>query len=500
VFLALVAGLGWPGERTLDSEDYQTWKRWRELVSELSQLDAVLGPIAYHDALAWLARLSADTLFQPESEDVPLQVLGVLESAGLSFDHLFVTGLHDEALPAGARPSPLLPAALQRVHGVPHASAEWELGFAHRMMALWQGAAPEVVFSHPSRDGERELGPSPLLAEMAQALAPAPRASRYPEAISGAARLERLVDGTAPELPPGQEVAGGTTVFRDQAACPFRAFAVHRLGAVALDEGRPGLDPRERGTLLHEAARYLWGEIGSQERLAALSEVEARRAVASAVDLALAQMRRRRPDALTDAFLELERTRLCALLPRLLEIEKQRAPFRVVQREEPYPLETAGLRMQVRPDRIDLLDTGGSVILDYKSGQASARDWLGQRPEEPQLPIYAIELRSDVAAVSFVTLRPERVAFEGLARSTGLLPGVDEVEASKVKNEIPDWTALLESWRSMRDTLAAEFLGGRAAVAPKDPKHTCRYCAVRPFCRMVELFTDRSSGEEDGDE
>jgi probable DNA repair protein len=141
-FLALLSGLGWPGERTLDSEDYQTWQRWRELVSELSQLDPVVGAIAYHDALAWLARLSAETLFQPESEDVPLQVLGVLESAGLRFDLLFVTGLHDEVLPAAARPSPLLPASLQRAQGVPHASAEWELGFAHRMMAWWASAAP----------------------------------------------------------------------------------------------------------------------------------------------------------------------------------------------------------------------------------------------------------------------------------------------------------------------------------------------------------------------
>jgi hypothetical protein len=74
-FLALLSGLGWPGERTLDSEDYQTLQKLRELVSGLSMLDPVLGALRYDDALHWLIHLCADTMFQPETDDVPIQVL-----------------------------------------------------------------------------------------------------------------------------------------------------------------------------------------------------------------------------------------------------------------------------------------------------------------------------------------------------------------------------------------------------------------------------------------
>jgi hypothetical protein len=59
---------------------------------------------------------------------------------------------------------------------------------------------------------------------------------------------------------------------------------------------------------------------------------------------------------------------------------------------------------------------------------------------------------------------------------------------------------LLESWRAMRDALAAEFLGGHAAVAPKDRQRTCRYCAVHPFCRVIELYADAIAAGENGDE
>jgi len=40
-------------------------------------------------------------------------------------------------------------------------------------------------------------------------------------------------------------------MVKDQAACPFRAFAAHRLGAEGLQFPHTGLDALERGTLVH---------------------------------------------------------------------------------------------------------------------------------------------------------------------------------------------------------------------------------------------------------
>lgn len=494
VFLSLLSGLGWPGERTLDSEEYQTFQKWRELVSGLSALDPVLGSLRYDEALSWLARLCADTPFQPESEDVPIQVLGVLEAAGIEFDHLFVTGLHDEVWPEPARPNPLLPVALQRSRNVPHASAEWESGFARRMMALWSRAAGRIELSYPTRDGDRVLRPSPLLATVSDKSesVPAPfedSADRsFAEATRTATRFERLTDNAAPPLPPGHQVSGGATVFQNQAACPFRAFAIHRLGARGLEEGRPGLDARERGTLLHRALTQLWGEIESHVRLMAMSGDELGEAIERAVDAAIGSLQRARPDALSEAFAALERVRIAALAARLLEMEKQRAPFRVVGREDERPMEIAGLRIQARIDRVDMTDSGAHVILDYKTGPASPGAWIGERPDEPQLPLYAVTDTGDVAAVSFAAVRAQEVAFKGLAREEGLLPGVTTVGKSNSTRDLPNWEALLESWRKMLDALAIEFLSGHAPVAPKHYPQTCEYCDLGTLCRVKELF------------
>ena len=493
--LALLSGLGWPGERTLDSDEFQTYGKLREVVCSLAHFDPLLGRLRIGEALAWLTRVCTDTLFQPESGEVPVQILGTLESAGLQFDHLFVTGLHDEAWPEPARPNPFLPVALQRARGVPHASAEWELGFARRMTALWRGAAAQVSFSHPLRDADRMLRASPLLADLEQGVGPPVVALDYARQIHLAARLEAVGDDTAPPLPSGFEVAGGAGVFENQAACPFRAFAIHRLGATPLEEGHPGLDPRERGTLLHRALAGLWGELESQERLLALREDEVQAVVSRAVDEATTWMRRRRPDTLSPAFADLERERLTRLLGQLLELERLRAPFRVLAREEPRALEIGGLRSSGRVDRIDALADGRRAILDYKTGRASTGQWQDARPDAPQLPLYAVTDPGEVAALAFVLLRPDEVAFKGLASAADLLPGAQPPDPPQ------DWAGLLAGWREALDALAAEFLAGRAAVAPKRYPRTCEHCELGALCRVKELF-DRgpvsvAEGEDD---
>src|SRR5215471_2248565 len=144
---SLLSAVQWPGERELNSDEYQSMQKWRELVAALGELDLVLAPVTLTAAVSVLHRLAAEELFQPETPEVPIQVLGTLESAHLPFDHLMVLGLVDGVWPRSARPNPLLPIELQRSRGLPASSAEWELGFARRAQARWRRAAAEVVFS-----------------------------------------------------------------------------------------------------------------------------------------------------------------------------------------------------------------------------------------------------------------------------------------------------------------------------------------------------------------
>jgi probable DNA repair protein len=498
-FLALLKGLAWPGERTLDSMEFQTFEKFREAISGLSALDPLRARLTQPEALSVLRRLAADTVFQPEANDAPVQILGTLESLGLSFDALFAVGLAGETWPAAPRPNPFLPVALQRALEVPHASAAWELQFARRMTLAWRDAAPTVTFTWPQRDGERELTMSPLLDAVPAATSPSVAPALLRDALYAARSFETLDDWRGPALPVDVSVRGGAQVFQNQAACAFRAYAIHRLGASTLDEGVDGLDARDRGTLVHHALTLLWRDLGSQAHLLALDDAAIEQKIHGAVNGAVDALCAKRPDIMTDAFAAIERTRLHALLLRLTALEKNRAPFEVVGREQQRPIEIAGMRLSARLDRVDQLQDGSQLILDYKTGLANIGGWLGERPDEPQLPLYAVSDAADVAGVAFVQLRAREVAFKGVTRDGEVLPDVAALAASKtLVAQYATWPALLDAWRTVLEQLARDYLAGHAEVAPKYYPKTCEYCGLNSLCRVQEL-TARSAAA-DGDD
>jgi ATP-dependent helicase/nuclease subunit B len=487
-FLALLQGLGWPGERTLDSAEYQTFEKFREVIAGLTALDPLRPRLTHAEALSALRRLAADTVFQAEAPEAPVQILGTLESLGLPFDALFVTGLAGDSWPAAPRPNPFLPVVLQRTLNVPHASAEWELQFARRMTQAWLQAAPDVTFSWPQREGERELTMSPLIVTVPVATATVVAPCLLRNALFDARRIETLEDNRAPSLSAGVRVSGGTQMFQNQAACPFRAYGIHRLGARGLEDGADGLDPRERGSLVHQALSVLWRDIGSLEILLALSAAALVERTASAVNAAVDALCRARPDVMSVAFAALERERLTSLLLRLAVLEKQRVPFEVVACEDSRALSIAGVLLTARLDRVDRLADGSHLILDYKTGVANIGAWTGGRPDEPQLPLYAVTGEADVSGIAFVQLRAREVAFKGVTREAQVLPEVASLDASRtLAAQYPDWPALLASWRTALEQLARDYLAGRAEVAPKRYPQTCEYCELGALCRVQEL-------------
>ena len=170
-FTQLLDAAGFPG-RGLDSAEYQTRAKFNQTLAELARLERVAPRMNAARALSRLERLCRDTLFQPETPEAPLQVLGVLESAGLAFDALWLAGMTDEAWPLAARPNPFLPPALQKKAGIPEASAEQTLARGKRITEGWLAAAPEVVVSHPAWEDDRKLVVSPLVSAITDLAGP----------------------------------------------------------------------------------------------------------------------------------------------------------------------------------------------------------------------------------------------------------------------------------------------------------------------------------------
>ena len=486
----MLAAMHWPGERVLDSYEYQAFSAWKDLLAELAQLDVVSGPVRLQEAVELVGRLAGERVFQPESPPVPIQILGPLEAAQLEFDHLWVLGLTDETWPRIPRPNPLLPIELQRGRGVARCSADWELGFARRMQAGWEAAAAEVVFSWHSTADDRVLSASPLLGGLPGAM-PEQFEKQCPDdwraQMHRAARFDGTLDWVAAPLARDVSVAGGAKVLQDQAACPFRAFVAHRLHARALEHPQEGLSARDRGIVLHAALAILWTHLESSQRLHDAEPGWLEELLQRSVAGALHRLHPRRSSPLQIRFIELERVRLTALIEAWLDIERSRAPFEVVAREEDRIVSVGGLELRLRLDRVDrLLSSASEMLIDYKSGPSSVANWFGERPDEPQLPLYAVTRQSAPDALAFARVARGESAFLGLAAGIDAAPGVQRFAPGRW-DASGDWPELIENWRAILERLADSFRSGRAIVDPKKGAITCSRCDYALVCRVSEL-------------
>ncbi len=128
--------------------EFQTRAKWHEMLGELAKLERVSQKLSRSARRSRSCSASAPTrCSSPRAPDAPIQVLGVLESAGCAFDRLWVSGLTDEAWPLEAR-AQSLPAARAAEEGRHPRGERRGLARArpahHRRL---EAAAPEVVFS-----------------------------------------------------------------------------------------------------------------------------------------------------------------------------------------------------------------------------------------------------------------------------------------------------------------------------------------------------------------
>lgn len=487
LYAELLQLMRWPGERALTSAEYQTVAEWQEQLRRFATLDLVVPALSAPEALRWLRQLLQSTSFQPETEEAPIQILGVTGAAAMQFDHLWFMGMHEEAWPGRADPNPFIPLSLQRAAAIPGATPETTLAQVQELTRRLISSAPRVQLSYPRTENERDLRGSPLLRDYAETIAPQSHTSlgEYPRVIYQARALEEVEDATAPALAGGTRVGGGTSLLKDQAACPFRACARHRLHAQGLDTRDFGLDAKVRGILMHDLLEKLWDRLAGSQALLEMSPAQVDATIDECVGAAVEEQRRQFPQTCGTRFVQLETGRLRFLIHEALELERARPPFTVRAREHWHRVECNGISLRTRIDRIDELADGRIIIMDYKTGMAKIKQWFSDRPDDPQLPLYAINAEGELAALAFVRVQKDNVGYLGLAREHDLLPGVNTVADLRNNDNIADWEALLAGWRLTLERLAGDFRQGIATVDPKNSE-SCRNCDLHALCRIHE--------------
>lgn len=452
-FDSLLNAWGWPGESTLSSFDFQLVNRWRKLLNELAGTALVHPQQRLTEAIERLRALADDIVFQPEADASLVSLLGTLEAAGMQFDHLWVCGLHAGRWPPSGKPSPMLSRALQKEYGMPDATPADTLAFARRVLQRMVTAAPDVVLSWPSSDGESQLTPSSLLDGFGGTSLSAIEDPRW-HAIEFTAsdNLRKTNDDPPPTVAADEEVRGGARIVQQQATEPFAAFVYGRLGVRRADAIEAGITAKVRGNLVHDALHNLFSDLPAQAQICNWSSEELERRIGSAVDAALA-VPMRHADRTYSRLLGLERRRTVALLQSFIAAECNREAFSIAGVEQCIDFESCGVRLALRVDRIDRLADDTLLIIDYKTGAPKNLLDRDGEPTDLQLVVYAAALDQAIGGLAFVNLDSRTISYKG----TG-----DSVEWGGRQSD--SWQERLRSWKDQVEALLEEFAAGDVRV------------------------------------
>jgi len=487
IFLEILNNKSWPGEFVLSSFEHQAVLKFYQALENWMSLSFLVGEIDFESALNLLNSWLSEIFFQAESnKNAKVLIYGPLESAGLEHDVLLIGNMNSGVFPGQTAPNPFLPYGFQRAHELPHASALRELDYAKARLEDWAGLCGELIGSFREREGDLEQSPSALIEgwedfntdDIVSPLARPPQKNdgvgvnlvfaRDPMAMTV---LEYLNDFKAPEV--SQEELGnlksGIGIFKSQAACGFQAFAKFRLNLKPIDQVLEPLNLISRGIVTHEILEILMPKIFKLNKWKNLNSQSFKDLIIESVSQGLSRLQEKNPEALPGYFRELEFERLVNLMTDWIAFEQARPGFKLIAQEKKIFGVIGGINISGRVDRIDEIDQK-TIIIDYKTGRVSALDWLSERPDEPQLPIYSLLLDS-----------AENIAY---AKINGQEIGLESLEDLR---DFGDFETQKKIWLKSFENLAWEYLSGDARLNPKYGNQTCSRCDYLRLCRRHEV-------------
>jgi ATP-dependent helicase/nuclease subunit B len=464
IFFSYLQALGFPGDVPLDPDLAQQYSAFKNVLLHFKSLSLIEPKMTLEKAIENLREMLSNTGFQLAGNPAKITILDWPGAVSSIFNSLWVSGATTQNLSVKFG-STLIPYHLLKEKQLPFYEPSYTITLTTKQFERLKNYANISVFSYPQLINDIPELPLPNFLSL-ETYTPLCK----PISVSGP-RIKKEENFLVPFVK-DEVMAGGTYVLAHQGQCPFRAFAVHRLHASSGNMQYAGLNPIERGQLIHKIMENIWRTLKSQEQLLQLSES----ALEDFIHHQVTTLIKSQPERYSFSSLisELEIARMINLVHGCLAWEKERPPFTVLGVEESYELQLGDVHFSIRVDRIDEV-AGKKWIIDYKSSLPGQKPWYEQRPEEPQLLMYAL-LDDSISALLFLQIKTAAIACHGLSEEKIELAGV-----TMLKKEF-NWESQKHYWRENLIHLADEFSNGYCEPKP-NREEICQRCEFGDLCR-----------------
>jgi len=443
-----------------------------------------------------------------------VQIMGVLETRNLDFDHILLLSCNEGNMPKGVNDSSFIPYSIRKAYGLTTIDNKVAI-YAYYFNRLLQRACDvSIAYNDSTEDGHTGEMSRFMLQLMVESGLNIKRVSLQ----AGRNRLfneprEIAKDGRIMEQMSGIGYLSPTAINR-YIRCPLQFYYNNVAGITELeDTGEDCIDNRVFGNIFHAASEKVYKQmLGSGQRLT--SEVinfmlKDRKSIGRTVDetineevFKLGSGSKERPRY--NGLQIINREVIIRYIVRLLEIDRMLAPFSVlalegkVLSELEYCVNGMGKTVQIggRIDRMDQIVDAGTHeerirIVDYKTGGAMFKNRINsvsdifQTPPEPQkhadyflqTMLYSMIVRNDCA------LNPK-----SLSVSPALLfiqhtkeYGYDPV--LKIgKDKIADINSYADEFRKRLSDVVSRMFDPAEPFRPTADRAVCSLCPYAAMC------------------
>jgi ATP-dependent helicase/nuclease subunit B len=456
----LLTAAGFCRGRALPRRDDLILGQWERLLENFISMGEVTGKIGFRRAITLISAAAREQPYGENGRDDGVHLVTPAEARGFDFDAVWVCGMTSVAWPGDFRPSALIPMGLQRDRGIPEAVPDLFRARSLEQLRSLLADSPQSIASWSAQEGEETLLPSPLIAHLTP-LQPVQlgigQVSGKGPSPSGSlpGTLIAVENDDPPPVTSDEKIRGGSRLLTLQSVCPARAFFELRMGAKEMPIPPFALDALTRGSLVHDAAEFLYTELGDEPTSAANDTVDT--AIEAAI---LRALDRRVPPMhpLAEILRKTEKPRLENLLRNLLDFDRARGTIKILNVENKQKIDINGVELTVRFDRVDA-DDGVRLVIDYKTGgKYSANKWFGERPLEMQMPLYAAF--GEFNGIVLYWMHASGLSVTGISDRDW---GIGRSRSFQTLSP-DDWHQRIATWRATCERLIAEFKDGDGRI------------------------------------
>ena len=500
-----------------ETTDNNTALRDESLFRAYTLINRLIGLVGNGDLSVSLPTLQRLVMQLIQSTSIPfhgepaegIQVMGILESRNLDFDHILVLSCNEGNMPKGVNDSSFIPHSLRKAYElttIDHKTAIYAYYFHH---LLQRASDITLVYNHATDEGhtgEMSRFMLQLLVESGHSIrqftlkAGQQAVTREAEPIAKTPQVMELLKERFAKKPDTQKALLTPTAINTYRRCPLSFFYRYVGGLKEADEDELQIDDRIFGLVFHAASQYIYEQMMQQghriEKAQIQQVLQSKIAIEMAVDKAFHEQI---PDLKVYHGLQLiNREVIIHYVRQLLEIDLRLAPFTIYHLEHEVVADwiirqgdheiTTTIGGTI--DRLDAVETDGVErirVIDYKTGggkvtylpdlESIFESGEGHHNYYLQTLLYSCIVRKD-----------SKLNKEQLPVSPALLfiqhsAGEDyDPTLYFGKEKIVDVQPFMQPFTEMLHTCVDEIFNPDEPFKPVEDVKTCRFCPYAQLC------------------